>query len=156
MLFRAPAAVEYIELYACVSSSDNPSQGSPSRSLQIHCCEDQSTCTQILEGGTHTKQQGDNRQTSRHTVYLHTQISEGGTHKTTRGTNEQTHKPSDTHELASAPLPYVLDLGRGLAVVCSECLGRLSASIASIRHVGGVPQKVRSSVRSPHASMASC
>ena len=40
VLFRARAAVEYIEFYACVSSSDNPSQGSPSRSLQIHCCED--------------------------------------------------------------------------------------------------------------------
>ena len=41
MLFRALAAVEYIEFYACVSSSDSPSQGRPLRSLQIHCCEDQ-------------------------------------------------------------------------------------------------------------------
>ena len=42
VLFRAPASVEYIEFYACVCSSDNPSQGSPSRSLKIHCREDQS------------------------------------------------------------------------------------------------------------------
>ena len=44
-------------------------------------------------------------------------------------------------ELASASLPYVLDLGRGLAVVSSECSGCRSAPIASLRHVGRRPPK---------------
>ena len=40
VLFRSRAAVEHIEFYTCVSSSDKHLQGSPSRSIQIHCCED--------------------------------------------------------------------------------------------------------------------
>ena len=44
-------------------------------------------------------------------------------------------------ELASASLPYVLDLGRGLAVVSSECSGCRPAPSASLRHVGRLPPK---------------